>query len=66
MTTVKELKEYLETLPEDAEVLVLEEEHMGGYSGYAAVWNPLNLHPYEGNASFYDYSTPASLYLGEK
>lgn len=54
MTTVRELIDYLKTLPEDTEVEVI----VGHYSDYSYCTEtvPLNLDPYTGNVDFTDFS----------
>lgn len=52
MTTVRELIEYLQTLPESAEVQVVE-GYDCGYS-YCTKEVDINLHPYDGNVDFID------------
>jgi hypothetical protein len=65
LTTVKELKAYLETLPEDTEVRVACQYSGSYYNGTA--WREMNLHPYEGNVEhFPDWvDGPGVLYLGD-
>lgn len=59
MATVKELKAYLETIPEDTEVYVSVHEYHG-WDSYSS-FRDLDLHPYDGNV---DRST-SCLYLGQ-
>ena len=74
MTTVKKLKEYLDTLPEETEVMVIEQHDSGCYGTYGA-FVALDLHPYDGNTDFVDmtgnqfakgkdYENNKTLYLG--
>jgi hypothetical protein len=60
MATVRELKAYLETIPEDAEVFVNCRDY-GGFSYMSA----LNLEPYSGNVDFNTALGTDHLYLGE-
>lgn len=64
MATVKELKAYLETIPDDTEVHVLS-ERTHGWDTYTS-FDPMNLHQYEGNVDFNDASGSNDLYLGQR
>jgi hypothetical protein len=59
MTTVKELKEFLETLPEDMSVEVLE-EYASGWE-VSTRWVSLELDTYCSNCCVYG----GALYIGE-
>lgn len=63
MATVRELKEYLGTLPDDTEIFVVE-TRTHGWDTYSTFVN-LNLHRYEGNSEFSDYNNQPRLYLGD-
>jgi hypothetical protein len=65
MTTVKELQEYLKTLPEDTEVTVACQYSGSYYNG--TEWRDMNLHPYEGNVEYImgTEAVPGTLYLGD-
>jgi hypothetical protein len=65
LTTVKELKAYLETLPEDTEVTVACQYSGSYYIG--TEWREMNLHPYEGNVDYHAGTevVPGTLYLGD-
>lgn len=60
MTTVKQLREYLATLPDDMEVEVLKEKHAHWQTW--TEWVPLVIHPYTGNTNL----VGNTLELGEK
>jgi hypothetical protein len=66
LTTVKELKAYLETLPEDTEVNVAC-QYSGSYYYDGTEWRDMNLHPYEGNVEYImgTEGVPGTLYLGD-
>jgi hypothetical protein len=63
VTTVKELKAYLETLPEDTEVHVAC-HYSGGYDN-GTEWRDMNLDQYSGNVDFNPSGGHNDLYLGE-
>lgn len=68
-TTVKELKTYLETLPEETEVEVLVEKS-GHYQTYTQ-FEPLEIGPYSDTLEFVDltgnpYVKPEATYFGKK
>lgn len=62
MSTVKELMNYLGTLPEDTDVCVAE-----SFYGYepGTQWTDLDLGQYEGNADFISDGRSNTLYLGK-
>lgn len=65
MTTVKELQEYLKTLPEDTEVNVACRYHCSYADG--TEWRDMNLNQYSGNVEYCAGTevVPGTLYLGE-
>ncbi|SAK95670.1 hypothetical protein AWB76_07174 [Caballeronia temeraria] len=65
MTTVKQLKEYLETLPEDTEVSVACQYSGSYYNG--TEWRDMDLDQYEGNVEHIAGTevVPGTLYIGD-
>lgn len=56
MTTIKQLKEFLNQFPEDTEVRVLEKYDLGSYSGWDAKFVPLNIEKWNANVDFTDFT----------